>query len=436
MTTDKDFKRRVRERAAKTGERYSAARAQLDRSHPSEGSGKAPEAGAGGALDRHLGGRNPETAALRNALARLGTPLSEAMILGVGGGLGGGYMAITHGLTGFMVGARALWWDSDGFVQQACDRLGVEVAFHQTSSAAVAERQALEALAAGTPPLVWLDQSRLPYSNLPSYFHKGGYHVALLYGLDPERDRAEVGDLGALPFSVSARELATARKSIANFKHRSARLTPPAAPLDLREPIRRGLAACAEHLVTGYGRSCTLEGFQVWGESVRGTRGERTWTALFPSATDLFRALTSTYRFVEQWGGEGLLRPLYADFLEEAAALTGDGSLREVAALYRRCGELWHGVARAALPAEVAALRERRELLERSRRAFLTRGDEGVAEVRGAVLRMEELAAEGREGFPLSPAELRDLFDDLGGRILAAHAAEVEARRALVGVVF
>jgi len=438
MTTDKDFKRLVRERAAKTGERYSAARAQLARPDQSPSkSSKASEVTPAAAESGHSAGSNPETCALRNALARLGLPLSEAMVLGVGGGLGGGYMAITHGMTGFMIGARALWWDTDGFVKQACERLGVPVTFHQTSSAAVGEKQALEALADGTPPLVWLDQSYLPYSNLPSFFHKGGYHVALLYELDPAQDRAVIGDVGKRPFTVSARELAAARKSITNYKHRTARLALPEGGLDLRRPALDGVAACVEGLVTGFNKSCTMDGFRLWGESVlgksSGKKGDRTWETLFPPGRDLFRALTSTYRFVEQWGGEGLLRPLYAEFLEEAAALTGRKALREAAELYRRCGELWHQVARAALPDEVAPLRERRELLDRSRKAILTQGDAGIEEIQGAVGRMESLAA-AKMAFPLGGGEIRDLFDDLGGKILAAHAAEVAAREVLTRV--
>jgi hypothetical protein len=441
MTTDKDFKRLVRERAAKTGERYSAARAQLARSEHPEAtpskSSKPSEPAPAAAESEHSAGFNPETCALRNALARLGLPLSEAMVLGVGGGLGGGYMAITHGMTGFMIGARALWWDTDGFVKQACERLGVPVTFHQTSSASVGEKQALEALAAGTPPLVWLDQSYLPYSNLPSFFHKGGYHVALLYELDPAQDRAVIGDVGKRPFTVSAKELAAARKSITNYKHRTARLALPKGELDLRRPALEGVAACVEGLVTGFNKSCTMDGFKVWGESLlgrkEGKKGDRTWEALFPPGPDLFRALTFLYRFVEQWGGEGLLRPLYAQFLEEAAALTGRKALREAAEHYRRCGELWHQVARAALPDEVAALRERRELLDRSRKALLTQGDAGVGEIQNAVARMESLAA-AKMTFPLGASEIRDLFDDLGGKILAAHAAEVAAREVLARV--
>lgn len=448
MTTDKDFKRRVRERAAKTGERYSTARMQLERAgvDPVDPLGSDPleavdplEAGRGSAA--HLGGCNAETNSLRNVLARLGppggleTPLSEAMILGIGGGLGGGYIAITHGMTGFMIGARSLWWDGVGFVRQTCAALEVPVRFAETTSAGKAAQQAAEALAAGTLPILWLDQSYLPYSTLGAWFHKGGYHVAVLYELDLERDHALLGDVGRQPFTVSAGELAAARKSITNYKHRAALLGPLPRSFDPRRAALDGIAACARDLLGGQSRSCRLDGFGTWGESVSG-RGKTTWAALFPPGPHLFRALTSTYRFVEQWGGEALLRPLYAEFLDEAAQLTKRPALKQVAALYRRCGELWREVAQAALPDSVPALRSRRELLDRGRKALLTRGDAGVAEIRGTVEQLEQLAAAGaKQEFPLGRGEIDDLFADLGRRILTAYEAEKEAQRALAASV-
>src|SRR5262245_32625283 len=101
MTTDKAFKRVVRARMAKTGERYAAARrALLD----GESDGRRDDATI--AADtvtasgyRMRGGLHPETASLANVLANQGVtsgltgePLTEAAIFGIGGGLGAGYI--------------------------------------------------------------------------------------------------------------------------------------------------------------------------------------------------------------------------------------------------------------------------------------------------------------------------------------------------------
>src|SRR3990172_5677944 len=99
MTTDKAFKRVVRARMAKTGERYAAARRTLvegatDGHHAEPTADAATPSGY-----RMRGGLHPETATLANVLANQGVvsgvtgePLTEAAILGIGGGLGAGYI--------------------------------------------------------------------------------------------------------------------------------------------------------------------------------------------------------------------------------------------------------------------------------------------------------------------------------------------------------
>ena len=90
MTTDKAFKRVVRARMAKTGERYAAARRTLldgtaDGRHAEPTADTATPTGY-----RMRGGLHPETAALANVLANQGVvsgltgePLTEAALLGI-----------------------------------------------------------------------------------------------------------------------------------------------------------------------------------------------------------------------------------------------------------------------------------------------------------------------------------------------------------------
>ena len=107
MTTRKQFKRLVRHRMAHTGERYTVARAHL--------AGQAP---AGGDWELR-GGAHADTAAFANVLANTGVvaphtgePLTEAMVLGVGGGLGAGYILwefARHGERIVVLGFRREW---------------------------------------------------------------------------------------------------------------------------------------------------------------------------------------------------------------------------------------------------------------------------------------------------------------------------------------
>src|SRR5690349_12793360 len=108
MTTRKHLKQLVRDRMRKTGERYTVARR-----HVVAGG----EPGPGGWELR--GGLDAETAAFANVLANLGVvapesgeALSEAMVLGVGGGLGAGYILWEFEARGYReltLGFRRLW---------------------------------------------------------------------------------------------------------------------------------------------------------------------------------------------------------------------------------------------------------------------------------------------------------------------------------------
>ena len=90
MPTDKDFKRLVRARMGKTGEAYTTARAHLR-----------PDSDP--ARPGPLRGRHPDTAALARLLAALGVtdpasgrPITEAMVLGVAGGIGFAYFVFEY----------------------------------------------------------------------------------------------------------------------------------------------------------------------------------------------------------------------------------------------------------------------------------------------------------------------------------------------------
>ena len=416
MTTDKDFKKQVRARANKTGESYSTARMHLaDVTKPP--------------TTRHHGGAHAETTALRHLLAHQGLALTEAMVLGTGGGIGAGYVAITHGTTGFMMGARANWWDSPAFMKDACERLGVTLSVKETTSAKAALKNVQDLTDSKQPAMVWLDQALLPYSVMGRGFAKGGYHCALVYELDD--NRALVGDTSRHLLQVSAADLAAARASITSFKNRVASVAAPVKAPDVKAAALDGIRACAQSLVKGRSRTFVLDGFKAWGDAVAATRGKDAWSTLFKTSEDQFRALTSILRFVEQWSGSGLLRPLYADFLDEAAALLKRPALKDVAAQYRQIGQLWHTVAVSALPQSVPLLREAREQMTRARTLLDDKGDAAVPDIQASLRRQEALNAQAAGKFPLKDSEVKDLFSALGGQILAAHALEVAAQQAL-----
>ena len=132
MTTRKHFKALVRERMRHTGERYSVARAHV--------AGEAP----GDAWELR-GGLHAETAAYANVLANTGVlaphtgePLTEAMVLGVGGGLGAGYILWEfgeHDARVLVLGHRRLWQYPARWAAETAERLGLHADVHETGGA-------------------------------------------------------------------------------------------------------------------------------------------------------------------------------------------------------------------------------------------------------------------------------------------------------------
>ena len=120
MTSEKHLKARIRARMAKTGERYATARRHI------VGEATAPAPARTDRGYRLRGGVHPESANIANVLHHHGFPISEAMVLGVGGGLGAGYILwewAEHRTKHLTLGFRNRWNYLD-WTDQTLDRLG------------------------------------------------------------------------------------------------------------------------------------------------------------------------------------------------------------------------------------------------------------------------------------------------------------------------
>jgi hypothetical protein len=89
-------------------------------------------------------------------------------------------------------------------------------------------------------------------------------------------------------------------------------------------------------------------------------------------------------------------------------------------------------LADAALPDDVAELREVKELHERRTELSVIGGD--VDEVRATWMRLGELEKQARTKFPLSEADSAALRASLQTRVIALHEAECAAHTALAAV--
>jgi hypothetical protein len=441
MTAHKHLKQRVRARMQKTGESYASARRHVV--------GEASSPATDSAARWHFPGNIPATTALRILLAHAGVraphtgqPFSEAMLFGIAGGIGIGVFSFFYekeDTASFFVAGRHSWQDHQAYLGNACRRLGVAPVVRESGGARAADKQLRDLLASHGPCIAWVDMAHLPHRALPGLWSGGGYHLITVYRVNDEDGTALIGDLTDEPIPIPLADLALARGRIKKDKNRLLGLPAAASPHDLAVLVREGLRACQQGLggaggPKNYKTNFSLDALQVWGQRMYGSKDKENWERVFAIGPRFWNGLVSVYSFIEHYGtGGGLCRPLFADFLNEAADALDDNRLRGLAERYADLGRGWSELARAALPDDVPAFREARDLHDR--KAELTAAGGSPEEIRGLWDRLGELQRQTGEHFPLSAAACDELRANLQARIRALHDAEVAARTALGAAV-
>ena len=438
MTTDKGFKRVVRARMAKTGERYAAARRALMDGAEGEvaRADGGPEAGY-----RLRGGRYPDTATLASVLADRGVrspldgePLSEAMILGIGGGLGAGYIlwefqarngaVLTLGFSN-----RWQYPGIPGWFGTTFDRLGLQADLFETGGAKGA-RDALDGLlAARRPAIAWVDRQAMGTWGQPEAMSGIMGYPVVVHGRTDD-DRYLVDDRSRRSLVFDASTMAAARGRIGSYKHRLIAVREPAATLDagrLRAAIVDGLGDQVDHL-RSRSDSFSLPAWRKWARMTTDRKAAKGWPRVFPDGQGLFGTLLDLVELADGAIGAtgGHLRDLYADFLVEAAAALDRPALEAVSASWREIGDLWEDLADAALPPDLDGAIEVIDDAEALHEAVRA-GEPGRERASAAARAVWAARADYGERFPGDADRVTALLADLGQRIGEIHLAEVEA---------
>ena len=442
MTRQKHLKQLVRARMEKTGERYATARRHVVRETPS---------GSTGTRDgvSHLTGNVPATTALRTLLTaadvrapHTNEPFTEAMVYGIAGGIGIGVFSFLYekeNFASFYVAARHDWANDVRYLTTGARSLGAEATV--TEGAKATSLAIGSALGAGQPCVLWLDAASLPYKAMPSFYSGMASHLVVLHSIDDETGKARIADLSDEPIEIPLEVLSAARTRVKKDKQRVLSLAASGKVPPLEALVRGGLAACRDGLLgsNAIGNAKTnfsLEALRVWGNRLSGSRDKESWERIFTPGARLWRGLTSITEYIEHYGtGGGLSRPLFAEFLQEAGDALGWKALRPLAEQYAGLGRQWSELAEAALPHDVPAMREAKELLARRSELLHSDAAGATSEVRATWQRLDELAKSAQERFPISDAAAAALRAELQRRVLAIHAEEVAAHGALAGVL-
>ncbi len=393
---------------------------------------------------RLLGGEHPETAAVRNMLAfhgvtapHTGEPFTEAMLLGIGGGVGGGYWVFEFdGIPpAIALGARHEWQRSPGlFIPKICNRIGVTATVNETSGRKGAEKSLLEVLRSGNPAAVAVDMASIPHTLMPGHLIKYYYHLLVVCGIDETAGTLELDDRAPTPFEVTIQKLADARQMITSMKHRMVTIARSSNDIDLASAINAGIADCIDGLLNPPIRNFGLPAWQKWADLIANPKDKKGWPNVFSPGPNLYSGLQSMFQWIECAGNGGsLMRGMFADFLDEASDVISDRGLADHARRWRDIAGQWTALAHAALPNTAPLLRETRELLLRRDEIYLHVGEQGLDEVHEINERLTELQSSVAKDGLLGQAQSLPLFQEVRERLLAIHAAELDATTVLAG---
>lgn len=437
MTGHKHLKLLIRARMEKTGERYATARRHIIAQND-----EPAHTPVDPASQSHTPGNIPATTALRILLTHAGIraphtghPFSEAMLFGIAGGIGIGIFSFYYekeDVATFYIGGRHLWHSDQQYLTNALARLGVPAIIQEAGGAKAGEALLRTALAEHGPGIAWVDQGELPHRAAPGQHSGSGYHVITVYRMDDTT--ALIGDLTDHPITIALPALGKARTRIKKDRQRILSIGETGALPPLKTLVYEGLHACYDgllHPTLPMAQSnARLEALQTWASRMEGTQGKERWERIYRPGPNLLRGLCSLHDFIEHYGtGGGLCRPLFADFLREAAGALQHPPLAALAEQYQQLGQDWSILADTALPDDLEMLATAKALL--TRKAELLHSGAAAEELHAIWEQLNTLEQQASEAFPLSEAAYRELRIQLHAQIAALYTREIAAHAAI-----
>jgi hypothetical protein len=390
------------------------------------------------------GGQYPESANIAHVLNHFsvlagGRPVKESLIFGVGGGPGAGYILWefkAHGHATLTLGFQNSWQYNDRWVQKTLNRLDVRFSAEFTGGAAGAAKRLTELLAAGRPCIVRPDPYTMGYLGLPSLMEGcGGFNV-VVYA--QEGDRVHIDDRNISPLTVSRATLDEARARVGSYKNSLYAIdptTPPISEETLRAAVQAGLEDCVEHL-SAPSDSFSLPAWRKWSRLVTDQKNAKAWSRVFPGGRGLASGLLSTWEgVVPAGGGGGHARDLYAEFLDDAGELLGNLALNGPAEAFRGAARAWQTVADTALPDDVPALKQLRDLADAVRQTIVDPAAVAPEEAQHATADLIAARAKLDAEFPLDAAGISRLFNALSSALNDVYQRETAAVSLLAGAI-
>jgi len=390
-------------------------------------------------------GIHPPTAALMKILRVKGVtnptnnqPYSEALLFGIGGGIGVGYILykFQHLPKPILVlGFRNQWNDSHAFLENLTQRLFFQVDFQAFDSAEEAQTNLKLNLQHGNPAIVWVDKAHLPYHQLPGDL-KGfiNYQVSV-FGHDDRKAHFYLDDCSSQTFEIREKTLSIARSHISpqNFLMMVFYQAGSLTPQEIRGSIITGIRECAAQL-TQARTNIGISNLVTWADQLTDQHNLTGWPQTFQEPRDLYPILRTIYESIKLNGSDGFaLRKIYADFLQEAAGILSNYGLNAVAGQYLQLANHWSNLADNALPSSVPVFDRLKNLLNKKYDCYINHDFVTHQDISQKLSALEKNI---NDDFPLDSKDVDQLFNRFSSQIKLITELENSAAHRLREVTY
>ncbi|MFX0210984.1 MAG: DUF4872 domain-containing protein [Candidatus Hodarchaeota archaeon] len=384
--------------------------------------------------------------AFRNVLEYLGVvvphtgePFTEALLFGIGGGIGAEYLTWSMKVkekAGFYL---RLWYKplkvishDDWFIPRVASRIGIKITVKHTSSRKKGEQTLLELLKGNKPVILFLpshsikDNTLLPYSAFSMGSSLAPCYCAVVTSFDEGTGRIQLADRSSHPVTTSMKELADPR---AVMKHTAIAVEPLKELKNIKKAMKAGIRDCCQELLHNRMKNCRVEAFEVWAKRLSDLKDIQSWR--YFSNEKLLANLQMVHSRIKYFlSSEGALRSIYADFLEEASIMMSTSTFNKVSLLYRDVANDWLEFGDAVFPDSISLFKKLRLIIEKQNKAFINRGLSDF-EFRTMADNIRKLQNEILESWPLQENETINFFNQLSDYLALIYQKERTAIKAL-----
>lgn len=283
-----------------------------------------------------------------------GRPFTEAMLAGLAGGIG--FMLFTFEYKDLTTASAVTRFHPGPYTVNLLRRSGAAVHIQQTGSAELAKSRLDAALDRGVPAVVRVVRGKLPWVSEDPLADADSVDIAVV---SRNGDEYLVDDGGTRLERVGSTDLAQARNARKADKHWqghvAAHREDEVDPLT-RDVVRAAMLETARELLSeqappgvpaSYAKNFGILGLQTWAGRLTDGNSKRGWPRMFGDPERAATGMSMLHGLLagKRFSGPGALRPLYAEFLAEVAALEVTGvdpaQLRDTQQQYQELGAPW-----------------------------------------------------------------------------------------------